>query len=91
MTKLRLFAALVTALSVLGCEPGRACHSDEGTAGLCGSVREPEPPRADAFGCRPGEETVCAGRLQRVRESALLIGRYTALGRASLDGSASRR
>lgn len=91
MKPLHLLAVLVTALSVLGCEPARACHSEEATAGLCGSVREPEPAPVAPLGCGPGEETVCIGRLQRIRESALLIGRYTALGRAGLDGSATRR
>lgn len=87
-----LLLGLLLAIPVL-LAPGAAsaCHSDEESAGLCGSAREPEGPRDVVNDCRLGQEVVCAGRLQRAKDVAILVGRYTALGRASLDGSLSRR
>ena len=83
----------LAALLALAGAPALACseHSEEATAGLCGSARI-APARTEPFAdCGPGRELACATSLQRARDAAVLVVRYRAINRANLDGCAFAR
>lgn len=67
-----------------------SAHSDESTAGLCGSPRDTDL-QPDTFGaCGTRNTVACTGALERARDAAGLVVRYRAIGRANLTGCATR-